>query len=123
MISIKNIKKTTYSYMELENWLEENKNTEASIDEILNFFTKKFSVEDIIYLIDAYRIPKEEIEYYLMLYRTSKPKYDEVDFIYNLSKLYKTDERTIIRRIQEIILMEKEEKTLNNSKKNKKKKK
>ena len=62
MISIKNIKKTTYSYIELEKWLEENKTTEASIDEIFDLFSKKFSVEDIIYLMDAYRMPKKEIE-------------------------------------------------------------
>lgn len=120
MISIKNIKKTTYSYIELENWLEENKTTEASIDEIFDLFSKKFSVEDIIYLMDAYRMPKKEIEYYLNLYRRSKPKYDEVDFIYNLAKLYKTDEKTIIRRIQEIITIENEEKKLNSPKKTKK---
>lgn len=120
MISIKNIKKTTYSYIELENWLEENKTTEASIDEMFDLFSKKFSVEDIIYLMDAYRMPKKEIEYYLNLYRRSNPKYDEVDFIYNLAKLYKTDEKTIIRRIQEIITIENEEKKLNSPKKTKK---
>lgn len=120
MISIKNIKKTTYSYIELEKWLEENKTTEASIDEIFDLFSKKFSVEDIIYLMDAYRMPKKEIEYYLNLYRRSKQKYDEVDFIYNLAKLYKTDEKTIIRRIQELITIENEEKKLNSPKKTKK---
>lgn len=123
MIGIKNIKKTTYSYMELEDWLEKNKSTETSIDEMLDLFSKKFSVEDIIYLMDAYSIPKKEIEYYLLMYRKSKPKYDELDFIYNLSKLYKTDEQTIIRRIQEIIIIENEEKALNNGKKTKKRKK
>ena len=120
MISIKNIKKTTYSYIELEKWLEENKTTEASIDEIFDLFSKKFSVEDIIYLMDAYRMPKKEIEYYLNLYRRRKKKYDEVDFIYNLAKLYKTDEKTIIRRIQELITIENEEKKLNSPKKTKK---
>lgn len=123
MISIKNIKNTTYSYMELEDWLEKNKSIEASIDEMLDFFAKKFSTEDIIYLMDAYRMPKKEIEYYLSIYRRSKPKYDELDFIYNLSKLYKVDERTIIRRIQEIITMEKDEKTINSPKKQKNRKK
>lgn len=123
MISIKNVKNTTYSYMELEDWLEKNKSIEASIDEMLDFFSKKFSTEDIIYLMDAYRMPKKEIEYYLSIYRRSKPKYDELNFIYNLSKLYKVDERTIIRRIQEIITMEKDEKTINSPKKQKNRKK
>ena len=86
-------------------------------------FSKKFSTKDIVYLIDAYRIPKKEIQYYLDIYRRSNPKYDELNFIYNLSKLYKTDERTVIRRIKEINIIEKEEKTLNNSKKRKKRKK
>lgn len=122
MISIKNIKKTTYSYMELEQWLEENKPLEVSIDEMFNFFSKKFSVEDVIYLMDAYRIPIKEIKYYLNLYHKSKPKYDEIDFIFNLSKLYNTDEQTIIRRIREIKIIEKEEKQHNNSKNKKRKK-
>ena len=123
MIKIRNIKKTTYSYMELEQWLEENKSAEVSIGEMFDFFSKKFSPEDIVYLMDAYRIPKKEIEKYLDMYRRSHPKHDELDFIYNLSKLYKTDKQTIIRRIQEINIIEKEEKTLNNSKKTKKRKK
>ena len=123
MINIKNVKNTTYSYMELEKWLEENKNTEASIGEMFDFISKKFSAEDIIYLMDAYRIPKKEIEYYLSIYRSSKPKYDELDFIYNLSKIYKTDEQTVIRRIQEIIIMENNEKNINNARKRQKNKK
>ena len=123
MISIKNINKTTYSYMELETWLEENKTTVVSIEEIFDLFSKNFSIEDVIYLMDAYRMPKKEIEYYLSIYRRSKPKYDEVDFIYNLAKLYKTDEKTIIRRIQEIITIENEEKKLNNPKNTKKRQK
>lgn len=123
MISIKNIKKTTYSYMELEQWLEENKTQEASIDELFDLFLKKFSIEDVIYLIDAYRMPRKEIENYLDMYRRSHPKHDELDFIYNLAKLYKTDQKTIIRRIGEINIIEKEEKTLNNSKKTQKRKK
>lgn len=123
MIKIRNIKKTTYSYMELEQWLEENKSTGASIGEMFDFFSKKFSAEDIVYLMDAYRIPKKEIEKYLDMYRRSHPKHDELDFIYNLAKLYKTDEQTIIRRIQEINIIEKEEKNLNKSKKTKKRKK
>lgn len=120
MINIKNIRKTTYSYLELEAWLEENKTLEVSIDEMFDFFLKKFSAEDIVYLMDAYRIPRKEIKYYLNLYYKSKSKYDERDFIYNLSKLYKTDEKTIIRRIKEIKIIEKEEKQLNKSKKRKK---
>lgn len=123
MISIKDIKKTTYSYMELEDWLEENKNIEASIGEIFDFFSRKFSVPDVIYLMDAYRMPKKEIEYYLSMHKKSKPKWDEIDFIHNLSKLYKVDEQTIIRRIQEINMIENEEKIINNSKKTKKRKK
>lgn len=123
MINIKGLKKTTYSYMELEEWLEENKKVEASIDEMFDFFSKKFSLEDIIYLMDAYRMPRKEIEYYLNIYRRNKPKCDELDFVYNLSKLYKVSDKDIIRRIQEIIIIEKEEKTLNNTKKNKKRKK
>lgn len=123
MISIKNMKNTTYSYMELEAWLEANKTRETSVDEIFNLFSKKFSVEDVIYLIDAYRMPRKEIEYYLNIYRRSKPKYDERDFIYNLAKLYKTDEKTIIRRIQEIITIENGEKKLNNPKNTKKRRK
>lgn len=123
MISIKNIKNTTYSYIELETWLEENKTTVSSIDQIFDLFSKKFSVEDIIYLMDAYRIPKKEIEYYLAIYRRSKPKYDELDFIYNLAKLYKTDEKTIIRRIQEIIVIENDENKHNNFKNAKKRRK
>ena len=123
MISIKNVKNTTYSYMELEKWLEENKNTEASIDKMFDFFLKKFSLEDIIYLMDAYSMPKKEIERYLELYRKSSPKRDELDFIYNLSKLYKVDEQTVIRRIQEIIIMENDEKNINNARKKQKTKK
>ena len=123
MINIKNIKNTTYSYMELEEWLEKNKDTEASIDEMFDFFSKKFSAEDIVYLMDAYRMPKKEIEYYLSMYRSSKPKCDELIFVHNLAKLYKTDEKTIIRRIQEIIMIKNEKKTRNNSKKTKKRKK
>ena len=123
MISIKQLNKTTYSYMELEQWLEENKNTETSINEMFDFFSKKFSVEDIIYLMDAYRMPKKEIERYLELYRKSSPKRDELDFIYNLSKQYKVDEQTIIRRIQEIIIIENEEKNINNTRKKQKTKK
>ena len=123
MIKLKNIRKTTYSYMELEEWLEENKNTEASIDEMFEFFSNKFSVEDIVYLMDAYRMPKKEIKYHLDMYRQSCPKADELIFISTLTKLYKTDRETIIRRIQEIIVIENEEKTLNNGKKNKKRKK
>ena len=123
MITIKDIKKTTYSYIELEDWLEKNKKIEASIDELFDFFSKKFSVEDIIYLMDAYRMPKKEIEYYLNLYRRNKSNYDEKDFIYNLAKLYKTDEKTIIRRIEEIITIEIEEKERNNPKNIKKRRK
>lgn len=123
MINIKNIKNTTYSYMELEDWLEKNKNIETSIDEMFDFFSKKFSVEDIIYLMDAYRMPKKEIEKFLELYRKSSPKRDELDFIYNLSKLYKVDEQTVIRRIQEIIIIETEEKNINNTRKRQKNKK
>ena len=123
MISIKHLKKTTYSYIELEEWIEKNKDTEASIDEMFNFFSKKFSTEDIVYLMDAYRMPKKEIEKYLELYRKSYPKYDELDFVYNLSKLYKVDKQTVFRRIQEIIIIEKEVKALNKTKKTKKMKK
>ena len=107
MISIKNIKKTTYSYMELEQWLEENKTQEASIEELFDLFSKKFSLGDIIYLMDAYRMPKKEIEKSVQLYHETSPKCDELDFIYNLSKLYKVSEKDIIRRIQEINIIKK----------------
>lgn len=123
MISTKNIKKTTYSYMELEKWLEENKTQEASIEEIFDFFSKKFSPEDIIYLMDAYRMPKKEIEKFVQLYHETSPKCNELDFVYNLSKLYMVSEKDIIRRIQEINIIKREEKALNNTKKSKKRKK
>ena len=47
-------------------------------------------------------------EKFIEIYRKSSPKCDELDLIYNISKLYKVDEQTVIRRIQEIIIIEKD---------------
>ena len=54
------------------------------------------------YVARVIMIPRSDIEEVLKVYDNSKPKMDEVKLIRDLAKKYKTTERQVIRRIQDI---------------------
>ncbi len=54
------------------------------------------------YIARAIMIPRYDIEEVLKGYDSSKPKMDEVKLVRDLAKKYKTTERQVIRRIQDI---------------------
>lgn len=94
-----------YDFFELENWLEEVKKENMTVGEILQIFIENFSVEDIVYLLDAYHMPKKEIEEMLKKYDNANPKLDELKFINDMAIKYSVDKETIIRRIHEVRML------------------
>lgn len=100
-----NIEDTNHSFMELEAIIKSADFTKMSMSQFIDVYKDNLNIEDVIYLVDAYLMPKEEIEEALAIYRNSHPKMDEIKFIENLSKKYGVDKDTVIRRIQEVIVV------------------
>lgn len=99
-----------YNFSEIEKWIEETDLQNTSSKELLQMFVEEFDITDIIYLIDAYRMPKNEIEEALDIYDNSKIPLDEISFVNHLATKYSVDIATIIRRIQEVRYIKKVEK-------------
>ena len=100
-----NMDDTNHSFMELETIIKSADFTKISMSEFIDMYKDNLNIEDIIYLVDAYLMPKNEIEEALTIYRNNKPKMDELKFVEDLSKKYGVDIDTIIRRIQEVIVV------------------
>lgn len=104
-IKARELLKGNYSFIELENWLEEAKEEKMTVSEILQIFIENFSVEDIVYLLDAYRMPKKDIEEKIKIYDNNSLKVDELKFVDDLALEYSVDKETIIRRIHEVRML------------------
>lgn len=72
------------------------------IHEIFAKEGKYLNILDEEYLTYAYIMPIEEIEKEIERYDNSKPKLDELKFISELVTLYNVEKYKVIRRIQEI---------------------
>ena len=121
-VKVNELKKGGHSFIELENWLEQNKDKIIIIDELFNILSYKFTFVEIMYLIDAYRMPRKEMKNLIEAYDNGNLKMDELKFIEELSNYYNVDKNTVKRRITEIRIintLEKEELNGKNRKKTK----
>ena len=92
-------------HIELEEWLEKNYRQNNSNDESAQKIFDNFeNTEDIDYLIDAYLMPKKEIEKALENYDNHKFPFvmDELKFIDDLSEQYDMDRQSIVKRIIDV---------------------
>lgn len=90
--------------IELERWLIENFSVvDKGNNELIKLLIdNKFSEDEIEYILTAYHIPLSDIQEQLNVYDNSKPRIDELKFIYDLQTKYHTDRKTIIRRIRTV---------------------
>lgn len=114
------INKGRYSFLDLENFLLENDFSKMSGIDFMNMLVNDFDMADVIYLIDAYRMPRSEITSVIESYDNSRPKANELLLVDNLASQYGVDRNTVVRRIQEVRIVNRKEKAINKGKKLKK---
>lgn len=88
------------AYLEL--WLKNNDLTFRPFNEVVEILKKDFSYEEMLYLLEAYLMPFEEVNDLIKLYDTKKPKMDEIKFINDLGKSYNALPKTVISRIKHV---------------------
>lgn len=88
------------AYLEL--WLKNNDLTFRPFNEVVEILKKDFSYEEMLYLLEAYLMPFEEVNDLIKLYDTEKPKMDEIKFINDLGKSYNALPKTVISRIKHV---------------------
>lgn len=97
-VQIENIKKK----IKLEEELQKINKKELNSLEFLSYIRKKYTNEECAYLKNAYIMPISEIEMYLDIYDSGRPKLDELKFISDLEEHYHVPQKAIIHRIQEV---------------------
>lgn len=88
------------AYLEL--WLKNNDLTFRPFNEVVEILKKDFSYEEMLYLLEAYLMPFEEVNDLIKLYDIKKPKMDEIKFINDLGKSYNALPKTVISRIKHV---------------------
>lgn len=88
------------AYLEL--WLKNNDLTFRPFNEVVEILKENFSYEEMLYLLEAYLMPFEEVNDLIKLYDTKKPKMDEIKFINDLGKSYNALPKTVISRIKHV---------------------
>lgn len=86
------------AYLEL--WLKNNDLTFRPFNEVVEILKKDFNYEEMLYLLEAYLMPFEEVNDLIKLYDSKKPKMDEIKFINDLGKSYNALPKTVISRIK-----------------------
>lgn len=88
------------AYLEL--WLKNNDLTFRPFNEVVEILKKDFNYEEMLYLLEAYLMPFEEVNDLIKLYDNKKPKMDEIKFINDLGKSYNALPKTVISRIKHV---------------------
>jgi len=112
-----------YTFLELEHWLLWNDLSKISGAELMTTLLNDFDLADLIYLMDAYRMPRRQMISVVEEYDRSKPKLDELAFVRNLASAYNVDDATAIRRIQEVRMVNQQERAQSRGKITKKRQK
>ena len=102
-------KKGRYTFLELEQWLLWNDLSKVNGDELMTTLLNDFDLADVIYLMDAYRMPRRQMIGVVSEYDKGKSKFDELAFVRNLANLYNVEDGDVIRRIQEVRIVNREE--------------
>ena len=92
-------------YIELEEWLEEQKEYNMNDEEMISMFFDKFqSWDDINYLVDAYFVPRKVLTEALEVYDSHKLPFvmNESKFIEDMAEKCGVDRDKIIKRIKQV---------------------
>lgn len=92
----------------LEKWLKNNYPSNMTDDELIDYFSSYFANKhDVMYLIDAYCLPKEEFERE-MIKESKKGFYMNINALYDyFSKKYSIPKDKVHERINQLIDMNK----------------
>lgn len=112
-----------FNFLELEQWLLWNDLSKMNGDELMRTLLNDFDMPDVIYLMDAYRMPRRQMISVVAEYDKTKPKMDATQFVRNLANTYGVDDDTAIRRIQEVRMVNQLERAQSRGKKVKKRQK
>lgn len=112
-----------FNFLELEQWLLWNDLSKMNGDELMRTLLNDFDMADVIYLMDAYRMPRRQMISVVTEYDKTKPKMDATQFVRNLANTYGVDDDTAIRRIQEVRMVNQLERAQSRGKKVKKRQK
>lgn len=109
----KNKQEIIERYIYLEKWLKNNYPSNMTDNELIDYFSSYFANKhDIMYLIDAYCLPKEEFERE-MTREAKKGFYMNINALYDyFSKKYSISKDKVHERINQLIDMNKIQKKL-----------
>lgn len=95
-------KLTAERMIELESWLADNRPDNADKLGAMDFFELYYQGEDIMYLMDAFTMPFNDVKIAIIKYDSSHPKMDEHVFLADLQERFCQTSFDMLRRIREV---------------------